>query len=260
MRFYIADVQKGTTQAYPGIGFTVGSMGTFVNGTNYHYAMTLTYMTSNATPELGGETANGGTVAFIGTGTTRIYYSTGTNANIGQFNIYKGTADTNGTYLYLYSVLGTTGAVGAGTNGTFIDSTVHALGSGKAYTGVNTAHTISYWLPQPATYDCDFINNSIVHELSNGNAVVYNKNETLNISMSYPFLDSAEYNTLKSVYNLKSDLRFYPNFDGNGTLSFDVTWKGNFGIKFLTSNINGGYTGNVSFRSITALNGVKDFV
>jgi hypothetical protein len=149
-----------------------------------------------------------------------------------------------------------------GTSGTY--ATDHTVFLNGAYYNINYASEVRnacYLLPEQAGYNPYFTEDKIKHKLDNGKTLTYFKGFNFNADITFEQLNGTELDNLKTIKNLKSNLRFFPNIAEKPDLSYDVIWDSDFNYPFTTPTwTQGGYNGNIHFEGISRLGSIGDTI
>lgn len=221
-------------------------------GTVYHYGVTALTYTVNGTSELAGESAIGNTFyhpADAGTYARIMFTPENTS---GSYLIYKGTAaaGTNGTFLHPYKIMD-------GTTGTHLDINVNDLGTAGIFPPTNSlSYTQAVNIAQPAGYSAPFYTDKVSHRLQNEQLRTYDKGDYYTAALNFDRITDEELNDLMTVFNWKTDIRFFPNKEST-SLYFDVQWSNNFDFTFAVPTIpSSGWTGVMSLSGISRASGI----
>ena len=126
---------------------------------------------------------------------------------------------------------------------------------------VNELRNNTYLLPEQAGYSPYFTEDKIKHKLDNGKTLTYFKGFNFNADINFEQLSGTELDNLKTIKNLKTNLRFFPNIAEKPDLSYDVIWDSDFNYPFTTPTwTQGGYNGNIHFEGISRLGSIGDTI
>lgn len=259
MSMLMRDLINGTQLAISH-NLTSGTVGEGTVGTAFIYYLVAISMSDNVNPVFVGNNILLSDVAICGT-------------HLGSSNILKWTIESGADYYAIFkkpTVSGTlnysTYRIVGGTIGTWVDdnigSCVYTADFGTLRSdGFNYTNCI--YLPETDTvsYNPVFNDNTVRHRLTNNNMVHYEQGYTYNATINFEQLGTEAMTDLKTVYNWKSDLAFYPNFNEKGTLNFKVVITGNFNYQLTTPSwINGGYDGQMQLTGIEKISNITETI